>query len=607
MLFNRRLLRPVFRRIYGLGRVKGPSLFFQRFLFPGFDPFSAKVVVTPSIRIVPTFYTPVNSLGIAEVDANGNILRYPGIPADQCQELWDNEYLPFNFYFSSPGTYTIQVVSCQDGSMIASSATTISLVPPPPPPQQYQLQMMDESANVLNQFAIEIPGAAVNPVETLPAQTVKLGEMFQISLSGVSGPLVTNDSQSHVMEAAHPLNSNIFTNVTELFQGKVMVHFPETTSAANHFFFPVHSGTANLHFAYQNVDFVLPIIVTNCTSGDCDPVLGSKSPFDRHYEFDTLLMQFADRNGVPPQLLKAQIAQESGFHPDAYRYEPLSIDFAQITAPDDGSGPFGKMAQSAFASWALAQSGNCAAITTPQGNNLDLNSQDAVARQRYSLALAPNGQPLCRVTNANQVTAARPINPADSLPSMENVFYANDNDANINDWERESLKANKQISTAQRFYDYQIDNPPFTAQTVIAASYGLHQLLYTTAVGMGYADQNGVGLLPRQLFDPTTSLDLGTEYLSKMFMKSDGLQENNYSDMPGLLAQFGPALRFYNSSVPRHNKPTVTSVQAECGMSSKKNKSGYACGILHNAPNYDPAPLPPTSGGGGGGGGGPTT
>jgi hypothetical protein len=43
-------------------------------------------------------------------------------------------------------------------------------------------------------------------------------------------------------------------------------------------------------------------------------------------------MQFADRSGIPPQLLKAQVAQESGFNANAFRYEPLAIDFAHSSS-----------------------------------------------------------------------------------------------------------------------------------------------------------------------------------------------------------------------------------------------------------------------------------
>src|SRR5262249_42468520 len=129
-----------------------------------------------------------------------------------------------------------------------------------------------------------------------------------------------------------------------------------------------------------------------------------------HSDFDDKLMKFADRNGIPPQLLKAQIWQESCFNRNAFRYEPLSIDFAQIVAPKKGT-PFGVLGQKPFASWALAESSDCTAahIFLPQGNKLDLASADATRREIYKLSLDSNRNPLCREIGANEAQSTRPI------------------------------------------------------------------------------------------------------------------------------------------------------------------------------------------------------
>ena len=415
-------------------------------------------------------------------------------------------------------------------------------------------------------------------------------------------PTTSDESLSNVAEAAHSLSSNIFSSVTELFQGKVVVHSPASSNSIHHLFFPIHSGTANVHFSVEGADLVVPMQVTNCGAGDCTPQLGTSRP-----DFDDLLMQYADRNGIPPQLLKAQIQQESGFNPNAYRYEPLSVDFAQITAPNRGGIAFGALRQAALAPWALATSNNCSTILQPQGANLDLASDDATARQKYSLSLAPNGTTtLCRLANAFQTRPTRPINASDTLPSMENVFYTNDNNASPNNWEIIATKAGSK--TPQRFYDYQVDFPPFTAQTVIAASYGLHQLLYPTAVREGYKAQNGIGLSPGNLFDPATSLDLGTEYLAQQFKISRTQELTDYQDVTEdtFQFQFAPALARYNG-----NRITVPDAQNNCSQAliappvGQKNPLAayvYTCRIINNAPIFDPVPLPPANNGGGGGG-----
>jgi hypothetical protein len=205
--------------------------------------------------------------------------------------------------------------------------------------------------------------------------------------------------------------------------------------------------------------------------------------------------------------------------------------------------------QKAFAPWALATSNNCGIVIQPQGANLDLTSDDATARQKYKLTLGPNGDARCRMLNGLVTVPSRPIAPTDTQPSMENVFYTNDNPTS-NNW---SAIASSQ--TSERFYDYQVDNPPFTSQTVIASSYGLHQVLYQTAVGMGYVDQNRLGLSPGNLFDPATSLDLGTEYLAQMFVLSGGL--NNPTMSIGRTSNINLHLRYEHSTLARARRKVL--------------------------------------------------
>jgi hypothetical protein len=55
-----------------------------------------------------------------------------------------------------------------------------------------------------------------------------------------------------------------------------------------------------------------------------------------HPEFDPLLYRLADVTGVPPQMIKGQIGNESGFNKYAWRYEPFNTtvgDFGYSTKP----------------------------------------------------------------------------------------------------------------------------------------------------------------------------------------------------------------------------------------------------------------------------------
>ena len=544
--------------------------------------------------------------GNVQLLPDGSILQLPGIPADHCQNVLLNQYLPFDFSFQ-PGTYTATVSVIECGTDLVLGTATANVVSlPTPAPQSYQnfdFEVQDENGTVLSQSVLQISPATSAQSVTLPQQIVKLGELFNVQVSTQSAPglVTTAESVTDAVEASHPINSSIFSQVTELFQGKVVVHFPSQSSSSVQSFFPIHSGTVNLHFAVQGIDLILPVQVVNChaATDNCTAQLGSSPPGSVYTQFDDLLMQYADRSGIPPQLLKAQITRESGFNSNAFRYEPLSIDFAQIAAPNGGT-PFGVLQQRAFAPWALATSKNCGIVIQPQGANLDLTSDDATARQKYKLTLGPNGDARCRMRNGLVTVPSRPIAPTDTEPSMDNVFYTNDNPTS-NNW---SAIASSQ--TSERFYNYQVDNPPFTSQTVIASSYGLHQLLYQTAVGMGYIDQNRLGLSPGNLFDPATSLDLGTEYLAQMFVLSGGTEQSDYVDRPDFQYQFAPALRAFNAGAGKKKGISVPEAKNNCPSPPPNSKFVYACTILKKTPNYDPVSLPAANSGGGGGGTGPS-
>ncbi|HSP17598.1 MAG TPA: hypothetical protein VLV78_22830 [Thermoanaerobaculia bacterium] len=457
-----------------------------------------------------------------------------------------------------------------------------------PPQESFRIQIQDLKGNELTHYDTSLPE------ETAPSVKMKVGELVHVKIlplnkDGTLDPPVSPDEQMTDAVDQSPSDSQFTKARQELFKNQIMVHFPLPTAApadlADHRFLAVHSGTVNAHFAFINggksFAFTVPFRVSNCQAGDCVPQLGPAPD-----TFDSLLIKFADRNGVPPQLLKAQIAQESSFNPRSFRYEPLSVDFGHIAAPTrKGTVPFGVLRNPAFAPWALAQSSNCATVTVAQGAKLKLGSADATAREKYKLAHDARGSAICRVTSVADVINPNVITAADTLPSMENVLYTNDDDSKSN-WVQ---AASNKSTTAQRFFDYQVDHPPFTAQTVIAASYGLHQLLYETAVGMGFKDA-GVGRPPGDLFDKTTSLDLGTEYLASKFHDNrakGAIEAVDYESEREFFFKFAPALRGFN-----HGTSEFTAADAEVACTKRLVEPfTYACRILGLRPTYSPVPI----------------
>ncbi len=372
--------------------------------------------------------------------------------------------------------------------------------------------------------------------------------------------------------------SNIFSNPTRLFPDNVLLHFTDPSPDE---FFAVHSGKAVLDIKPNGPSsgapgVLLTVNVPSCALGQsCGISLGTS-----HNEFDDDIVRFADFRGIPPQLVKSQVGVESSFNRKSYRYEPLTVDFKSVGLNT------AQLTDNALAPWRIATSSDCSNIVLPQGTRLVLSSADANARNNYTIALNQQNQnPLCRVTNISQVQSLRLIKPADTLLSMENIFYTNDPTIN---W------ANADIF--QSFADYQVDNPPFTGQTVIAASYGLHQVLYTTAVqDEGFVDANNVGRPPSSLFDRFTSLDLGSNYLAQKARTYHLDAAPGFLNLQDFFFQYGPALRGYNA--PKIDF-SVADIKVQClnadlpppptpPARDALRKYRYACKALRRIPIFD--------------------
>jgi hypothetical protein len=472
-----------------------------------------------------------------------------------------------------------------DGSVTNHGIGNVTISPGQPPPPQ------KPSFNVL----IDPAQGATGPVSftandfTTPPFVAKLGQPIFVTVSPAGGgaALSLTVSQSNVQ--ANPASqSAIFGTPTRLFKDNVFVHFsPSKDSFFEDVVFGVHTGHSqvDLEFTYNGNTYHVhvPFDVFTC-AGDrpnCKPTLGAGTD-----AYDDLIMQMADRNGVPPQLIKAQVADESGFHADAYRYEPLSFDFKynrkglnSIYAP--------------LASWLLAQSSDCQTATVPNGSSIaSLADANVTSRQIYGVMTAQSGTPLCRVTALpTQLPPVAGISSAQNLLSMENILYTNDDclyKSQCSYW------AAKNADFFDKFADYQWDHPPFSAQTVVASSYGLHQLMYETAVHMGYK-ANRIGLAPSGLFDPSTSLDLGAEYLARKYQSNSALsQGTDFPDFDTFLFQYGPALRDYNGPPAQ----TFSDIFQTCGPSTtykadSQNPSSfdYPGVILNNTQAYTPGEI----------------
>jgi hypothetical protein len=375
------------------------------------------------------------------------------------------------------------------------------------------------------------PGTQTTKPGTTPVSaTFPLGASFFIQLA-------TSDLTGAVSRftLSQPAISPPLTE-SALFGGTVAIEFDAAASADTKYFRAVHLGTELLTITPS--DTSLPAVRVMLTVNR-PPRLGGTSN-----EFDSLLIDLAHQRGIPPDLLKGQVAGESGFDPMSYRYEPLSVDLASM------SRGVNLRTIVPFVDYRLAT-----ADGLPEGSSLV--DGDIAPRSRYEIVVDGT---------------RRFIAPDDAFVSALSIYQVNNGRANWSKFSR---------GRAAR-----IENDPsvlnFTAQTPAASSYGLLQILYRTAVEeMGWPGIVGA-LNPSYLFDtpPNTaagggSLALGSGYLRRIFSKANpnvAVFDPAFRAPSDLTSAFTAAFNKYNS-----NRTTGT----------------YGLRVVKNASAFTPAPGAP--------------
>ncbi|HWO58026.1 MAG TPA: hypothetical protein VNN55_10715, partial [bacterium] len=189
-----------------------------------------------------------------------------------------------------------------------------------------------------------------------------------------------------------------------------------------------------------------------------------------HNEYDALIIQKCAQYGVPPPIVKAQIWRESGFNPNGYAYEPYTFDYVAI---------------SIGAEW---REGNPAIDEYPY--------------YEYSIAIPsgwPNGPRLQgRLLNPEDIDFRNRYNLSDNSPP-DGVLSA-----------QELVWNNPGQGSSWHYADFPI--VPFVAQTTIAASYGLLQIWWATALSPMNWNRGAAGR-PSELMDPPVNIALSSGYL----------------------------------------------------------------------------------------------
>lgn len=234
-------------------------------------------------------------------------------------------------------------------------------------------------------------------------------------------------------------------------------------------------------------------------------------------DYDGIIVSFSDFSGIPPQYIKGQIKTESSFNDQAYRYEMRTVDVA-------GVGMDALRERMETQQMTSKYNGYLRSTNYPSGylsEGYRLNSYDLCAQNIYTKSVTDeNGQhcvPVaCENVSIGQLFLA---NAEYNIPDEQSNYnptvdcppvipgYTNWCDPTCFDF-----------VNGMSFYCQYILNhgDDYIAQTTAAASWGLLQVLYyDTAMGMqNWNGPNDSGEMnPSFLWNPSTSLDLGMNYL----------------------------------------------------------------------------------------------
>lgn len=333
-----------------------------------------------------------------------------------------------------------------------------------------------------------------------------------------------------------------------LFPNHVVIPFAPGTPSARKEFQAVHLGNVTLK-VYDAADptslrFSLPIQVTRPSK------LGDTNNQVDGLPLDEILIDLGHRRGIPPHFIKGQIKREATdpqtglFKTEAYRYEPLTVDLRYISTclfPLTPRGPCNLREKQPFARYRLR---------TADGLTQDpvLGDEDISPREIYCVFRTDGTRR--RMTEFDELISAGTIVDAnDEVPSGDpsGCFSQNWREKLENDAIRDFLARDE---TALGF----------TAQTTIASSYGLLQVLYDSAIApMGWKGVNGARN-PRFLFDTPSNVDsgggslvLGSGYLRRIFPRVNPASlaiDPNFADPGALQGAFSKAFNVYNNKDP---------------------------------------------------------
>ena len=396
------------------------------------------------------------------------------------------------------------------------------------------------------------------------AQTARfpLGSTFQVKLLTRHADGTYTD-----VPATFTLGGYQFSGTLDqraLFSSGVVMRYTRNNGEAA-VFQAVHLGSQQLTITPQDTTRQ-PVSTT--LSVQPPGSLGSSHP-----EVDQIIQPVADGTGVPPQMIKGQIAQEGGFDPLAWRYEPVNADYGDLGVSRPKSNyrtttdPFTMLRLPTIGD--QVDPGNCK--TYP---NVDLRIPDAtcpglaqggmfaqvamnyIATTRFKIRIPwrdpTTGEPI--IDGTTQQPVLTDLHGFDRYVSARDVYTYSDP---IYHWSSFASPGSSNKLT-------------FTAQLTLAASYGYLQLMYGRAITDGWTGNtalcNGTNDPhdPSHLYDTECNLQnnggsvgFGTRLTATQFYSKHGANPN-IRDAAALGSAFQPAYQAYNPRKQKYGQGVIT-------------------------------------------------